>query len=496
MTRRRTLLALTASALAGLAGCATDSGSDKPNGTPTETPDGSSGDTTDDQSERADETAEGAASGMTAEVDLSTASYLAGAVPVDDVEYQRQENTPQLISEFPSAFADAVREARDRGGELVIEEPDEELLAALDSITKPRTQIRWSEPVVRLDGTAYVVEPRLPVLDVRLGGELLDEYDESRTVSYEDEFEQDAVGALVKRIAWNGTPNTARGSYKRSLVPEEVEAFLDEYDYVEDEKGVSPIVVERRNWEPPYSLELRAFTEEDKWGQEVHDAATLDDDLREFLETVVGSGTGFASPTFVTDDVPASYFETLKDDIKNRKRPLVRIGETVYRVNVAEGAHDTMPVTVTAEPADPTADGLARFSLTVEVTDDGPDVDVATVEPVELHSQIGLPSPLWVDHGGEFYLLDSDRYEVPVAREDDDSWSLAVDHPEVEEVTVSEELSVGDELTATYVVPGTLPTGSYTLAGGFAALWRENPDDYNRTDGTYPFEVELTLSES
>jgi hypothetical protein len=65
----------------------------------------------------------------------------------------------------------------------------------------------------------------------------------------------------------------------------------------------------------------------------------------------------------------------------------------------------------------------------------------------------------------------------------------------VEEVAVSEELSVGDELTATYVVPGTVPAGSYTLSGSFGALWLENPDDYNQTQGVYPFEVELTLTE-
>ncbi|PSP42472.1 hypothetical protein BRC66_01240 [Halobacteriales archaeon QH_2_66_30] len=257
MTRRRTVLALAGSTLAGLAGCATDSGSDSangtpdttptgtPNATPTETPDGSSGENTGDQSDRSEE----ANSGMTAQVALSTASYLAGAVPVEEFEYQRQENTPQPISEFPEAFADAVREARDGGFQT--DDPSEELLAALDEITKPRTRIRWSEPVVELDGNAYVVEPHLPVLELRLGEELLEEYDESRTVSSEGEFEHEEVESLVRRIGWDGQPNTARGSYKRSLVPDEVEAFLDEYDYVEDERGVSRIVTTRRRSTTP-----------------------------------------------------------------------------------------------------------------------------------------------------------------------------------------------------------------------------------------------------
>jgi len=488
--RRRTLLALAGSAIAGLAGCAGDSDSGSTDGTPTETPDGTPTATPDESAD-----ADSPAGGVSAGVALSTAPYLAGAVPVDEVEYQREENTPQPRSEFPATFADAVREAQDRGGELVIEDPAEELLTALDRITKPRTNIRWSEPVVRLEGAAYVVEPKLPVLEVRLDEERLEEADPDRTVSYEDEFDHEAVESLVETIAWNGTPETARGSFKRSLVPDEVGAFLDSYEYVEDERGISPIVVERHNWEPPYTIELREFTAEDRWGREIHSAQSLDADLRQFLETVVASGTGFASPPFVTDDVPASYFETLAPD-RGGERPLVRVDGTVYRVNVSEGAHETLPITVTAESAEPTADGLARFGLTVEVTDDKPGVDVAPGEPVALHSGIGLPSALWVEHGGEYHLLNSDRYEVPVASEDGGkSWSLAVDHPGVEEVAVSEELSVGDELAATYVVPGTVPAGSYTLAGSFGALWQANPDDHNRTDGAYPFEVELTLTE-
>ena len=357
MTRRRTVLALAGSTLAGLAGCATDSGSNPsdetpdttptgtPNTTPTKTPDGSSGENTGDQSDRSEE----ADSGMTAQVDLSTASYLAGAVPVEEFEYQRQENTSQPMSAFPAAFADAVREAHDGGFQT--DDPSEELLAALDEITKPRTRIRWSEPIVELDGNAYVVEPHLPVLELRLGEELLAEYDESRTVSSEGEFEHEEVESLVRRIGWDGKPNTARGSYKRSLVPDEVEAFLDEYDYVEDERGVSRIVVERHNWEPPYTIELREFTAEDRWDREVHDLRTLDDDLREFLESVLESGTGVSTPPVVTDEVPASYFETLAPDEEGGEGPLLRVGGTVYRVHVVEGSHEAIPVSVTAESA-------------------------------------------------------------------------------------------------------------------------------------------------
>jgi len=496
---RRTLLAVAGSALAGLAGCSGISGSDPsdetpdstPDGTPTETPIESSG----NRSERSDESPENTASGTSAEVDLSTASYLAGAAPAEESVFQRAENTPRPLSEFPEAFADAVREARDGGFET--DDPGRELLAAVDDRTIPRTNHRWSEPVVRLEGTAYVVEPQLPVLEVRLGGEILDEYDRDRTVSYEDEFENGEIESLIETISWNGTPNTARGSYNRSLVPDEVEAFLDSYDYVEDERGVSAIVVERHNWEPPYAIELREFTEEDRWGREVLDAGSLDDDLRTFLDAVIESGRGISSPPFVADDVPDTYFETLEPDSENAERPLVRVDGTVYRVNVIEGTHESMPITLRAEQASPTDDGLARFTLTAEVNDDKPGAEVASGEPVELYSAVGLPSALWIAHDGENHLLKSDRYEVEVASEGDGgSWSLDVDDPVPGEMVVSEELSVGDELTATYAVPATVPSGQYTLAGNVAALWRESPDDRNRTDGNYPFRIELTLSEA
>lgn len=496
-TRRRTLLLLAGSTLAGLAGCAGNSDSDPsggtPDGTPTATPDETP--TPDENADGESEDSDSTAGGVSAGVDLSTASYLVGAAPTDEVLFQREGNTPRPLSEFPEAFADAVRKARNGGFET--DEPSEELLAALDEITVPRTAHRWSEPVVRVEGTAYVVEPQLPVLEVRLGEEILEEADPDRTVSVEDEFEHEAVESLVEAIAWNGTPMTARNPYKRSLVPDEAEAFLDSYDYVEDHRGISPIVVERHSWEPPYTIELREFTEQDRWGREIVDLGTLDDDLRELLVSTVEARRGIVSPPYLTEEVPSSYFETLQPDSEDAERPLVRIGETVYSVRVADGDHEAMPVTVSTEPASPTEDGLARFRLTVAVTDDKPGVEVVRSEPVELHGTVGLPGALWIPHGGEYHLLDSDRYEMAVRSEDGSrSWSLAVEDLENGDGAVTEELSVGDELTATYTVPGTIPTGSYTLPASFAALWQEDPEDHSRTSGVYPFEIELALEAS
>lgn len=493
--RRRTLFALAGSTLAGLAGCTSDPGSESdgtPDGTPTETPGGTP---TATPNESSDEPSNGTASGLTAAVDISPASYLARAAPAETrPDLSRRQREPEPIATLPKPIADALREAE--GGGFETDEVDEALLAAVDEV-RSRPYRRVSELYVRIDGTAYVADLKLPELEVRLDDEKLEKYDDSRVVAEDDEFEDDEVDRLVGLLGWDGSPQRARSSYHRALVPDEVESFLDSYDYVEDEHGVSEILVERHNWEPPYTIELREFTDSDRWGREVLDEEALEDDLRQFIEATIESGTGVDSPPFVTDDVPASYFETVAAESDVQKRPLVRIDGTVYYVNVSRGSHETMPITVTAEAAPPTEDGLARFSLTVEVTDDKRGATVVPSEPVELHSHIGLPAPLWISENDEYHLLYSDRYEVPVASDDDSaSWSLAVDDLNVQETAVSQELSVGEALTTTYVVPATAPEGPYTLAGTIAALWHEDADSLNRTDGVYPFNVELTLAES
>jgi hypothetical protein len=276
-------------------------------------------------------------------------------------------------------------------------------------------------------------------------------------------------------------------------VSEDIEAFLDRYEFVEDYKGVSPIQVQRHNWEPPYSITLREFRSERRWNRDVLDVQSLDADLREFLTTAVESGDWLDSPPFVTDDVPDSYVETFRTDSDPGNRPLVRVDDTVYRVTVSEGTHERMPVSTSVKPAAPTADGLPQFTVTVDVTEDDPGISVAAGEPVELHSQIGLPSALWVTHDGTQHLLDSDRYEVPVDRETDGTWSLGLDDPELGGTAVSETLAVGEKLTATYTVPSTVPARSYTLSGSFPALWQEDAGDRDETTGVYPYEIALTL---
>lgn len=494
-TRRRTLLALAGSAVAGLAGCASDSGSDTPGETPDTTPDDSLDDNSEDTpggnaGETPDETPE--AKQPSVQVDLSTPSYLVGAVPADDFPRTARDATEaKPVSTFPDPLANALRQAEDGGFET--DDPSEELLAALDE-ARSRSYRRLTELSVRIDGTDYVAELEFPELDLQLEEQLLEEYDADRVISIEGPFETDKIGVVVRRIGWDGTPETARGRYVISQVPDDIEAFLDRYDYIEDHKGVSSIQVTRHNWEPPYSIELREYTEEDRWGRDIVDLQTLDSDLQALLRTAVEAGDWINGPPVVTDDVPESYFQRFQDEAGKENSPLVRFDDTVYRITVSEGTQETIPISLSVAPATPTADGLARFTVTVEVTDDKPEATVATGESVDLHSQIGLPSALWITHDDEHHLLNSDQYEIPVTSENDGSaWSLDVEDPELGETAVNKALAAGDELAATYTVPSTVPDGSYALAGSFGALWLEHSDDRSQTSGVFPYEIELAL---
>jgi len=493
------LLTLAGSVLAGLAGCTGASDSDS-NGTPTPTADGTPTPTPEETSAATpdgatDESSEETVNGWTAAVDISQASYVVGAGPAESHSgLSRREQEPKPIETLPEPIADALEEAQEGGFET--DKPDESLLAAIDEIRlHPHHHV--SELNIQIDDTAYVADLQLPELEVKLDDETLEEYDDERAFGEDDSADDEDVSKLLHQVAPPGSPQLTRMPYIRAQVPAEIEAFLESYDYVEDYRGVSPIVVERHNWDPPYTIELREFTDEDRWGQEIHDADEPEDDLRQFIEAVLESGGGIESPPFVTDDVPASYFETVPVESEGGvSSPLFRIDDTVYYVNVSEASHEIMPITVTAETVEPTEDGLARFSLTVEVTDQKPDVTVETDEPVRVRSRVGLPTPLWISDDGEYHLLYSDRYEVPVVSDGDDaSWSLPAGFQDRYETAVGQDMSVGETLTGTYIVPETVPEGPYTLAARLTASWYQDTDDCSTIRGIYPFTVELILTE-
>ena len=402
------------------------------------------------------------------EVDLQTVTYSAGAAKPREI--RRLEVEPDDIrdeDEIPAALREALSAAVD--GEFESESVSEELLAALDELREPRASHRVWNPYVRIDGTEYVFEPELPTLHVELAEETVDEYDPDDVVvregvvgGHEDlpaeadghEDLPSAAEYVVQRIGWDGRMNTSRDTYRRSQVPEEIETFLEEYDYIKDFEGVSLIQVERRNWDPPYDIELRELGAEDRYGREIIDEEALSEEARAFVRSVIQSTDSDPPSLFVTDSVPEEYFETLQPTGDVNEGPFVRVDGEVYHVGVTEADHDRLPVDVSAEPAPPESGDRPRFTMTVEATEEGTNTDtdccdslppcrhnllasdsdtpglstpaennhsspyeMGTDESIELFGHIGLPSVLRVEHDGEYHLLNSDTYEQDVESE-------------------------------------------------------------------------------
>jgi len=487
--RRRAFLAASSGSLLALAGCSGDGGKES-----------------------------------SLDVTLEPVSYLAGAARPREIR-QREVDPDDVRAEdeIPAVLREALYDALDGGFET--DSVSDELLAAVDELRSPRGNHALLRPYVRLDGTLHFFEPKFPTLVVRLADETVEdgEYDPDDTITHDavDGGHDDLSGEaemLVERIAWDGTPNRARVPYRVSRVPEGIESFLDRYEYIEDERGVSRIEVERRHWEPPYTIEIRELGDEHRYGRPVIDEDDLGTDLRRFLRGVVSRSGDDPSPPYTTDEVPAAYFERIGTG-DPRTDPFVRIDGTVYYVGVTESAHDRLPVDASIEPAPSGEDGQLQFTMTVEATDSGPDTSVAGDGPVELFSHVGLPSVLWIRHDDERHLLNSDAYEYPVDSErvtttatdaamllqaggqefelmqaetenESTRWSLDLDVERIRETTVVEPLPVGDDLSATYDVPAAVPEGTYTARGFFGATW---DDGTGTQQELYLFEVELSF---
>lgn len=451
-------------------------------------------------------------------IEIQPMAYMAGAVQPNRV-VDGEDIRPE--AEIPSVLRDALYEALDGGYQT--DAVSEELLAAIDEVRDPVHFHRPEQTYVRLDGTAYVFEANVPTLVVRLSDEKVRDYDPDDVYGGDEELPSAANG-LYQTLRYNG-PEAPRLPYWTSSVPESIEEFLEKYDYIEDSQGVSRIETERRHWNPPHTIEIWEVTQEERYGREIVDENELGTDLREFLLDVVESGRTRSSPPFVTDTVPGEYFETLHETGSFRDDPFVRLNETVYYIGVVEASIEDAPVEVTTAPASPTDDGLNRFSLTVEATADGSEAEVSSDGTVELFSRIGLPSALWVTHDGEQLLLNSESYQYPVeteattrtsatsalvlqvarsdfqllaAEEERDAavWSLDVDMEEIRDTTVREELPVGDELSATYVIPDALPRKTYHTEGFFGVRWADDQTGRQPREGLYPFRVTITLDNS
>ena len=382
-------------------------------------------------------------------------------------------------SEVPDALREPLAEALDGGFET--DDPSDALLAAVDEFrVYDRGELK---PYVEIDGTRYAFDPTLPTFTAELTDGEAEEYDEDRVFHEErrhDDLGSEAVEAFVHTLTASGT-HVPRDVYRRCLRPEPVAAFLEEYDYLEDQQGVSRIETAVENDDPPSAITARELTEDDMWDRPVVDESELDAELVTFFERALASDhrapalPGDDRSQLFADDVPDAYeqFATARDD-----PPYYRVDDTVYAVRVGEPRYDRLPVSVSVATS---GDADREFTLTVAPAPGNADGDVDATEPFTVTSRGAMPSALWVVHDGERRSLDIVETE-----------GIEGPQPSRSDGEALESLHANERIATTYGVPGALPPGSYVSRGLFGVSWGV-PDRTPGEHGMYPFELNITV---
>lgn len=377
--------------------------------------------------------------------------------------------------EIPDALRDPLAAALDGGFET--DDPAEALLSVVDEF-RAYGELK---PYVEVDGTRYAFDPTLPTFVAELSDETTDEYDEGRVfreAREREDIDSEAVETFVDALTAYGT-NVARREYRRCDPPEAIEPFLDEYDFVEDQFGVSRIETSVENEDPPHAITARELTEADAWGRPVVDESALDDEVVAFFERALASDNRKPALTtpdrsqFFADEVPDAYGDVAAeyDD-----PPYYRIDGTVYAVIVGESRYERLPVSASVATSE---DAARQFTLTAAPAPENAAGDAE--EPYTVRSRGALPSALWVIHDGERHALDVVETE-----------GISDPQPDRPDGEALASLGAGDDIAATYAVPETLPAGTYVSRGLFLLSWGvpgETPDGH----GSYPFELEIAI---
>ncbi|OYR49881.1 hypothetical protein DJ73_16595 [Halorubrum sp. Ea1] len=469
---RRALLSAIGGSVAALSGCA---GADPGVG---QTPNG-----TDDGSAAADgeRSSGGDESGASLAVELRTVSHVVTAYePSPSRGIDPAHVVPE--SEVPAALRDPLAEARD--GRFETDDPSDALLAAVDEFrVYDRGELR---PYVELDGTRYAFDPRLPTFTAELVDEEAEGDDEDRVLreaGRRDDLGSEAVETFVTALTAYG-PNAARGEYRRCVRPDAVAAFLDEYDYLEDGRGVSRIETTVENEEPPYAITARELTERDMWDRPVVDESALDGEVVSLFERALASShrePALTTPDrsqYFADEVPDAYGDVAA---AYDEPPYYRLDGTVYDIIVGEPRYDRLPVSVSVAASESAASEAPDRGFTLTVAPAPENADGDAEGPYTFTSRGALPSALWVVHDGE-------RTELDIVETE----GIEGPRPSRSDGESLESLDAGDEMAATYAVPEGLSEGTYTSRGLFHVSWGV-PDRTPDEHGAYPFELEIAV---
>jgi len=487
--RRRPLLALLAGSVAAVTGCSGNSDDDS---SPTQT-EPRNGEPTPTRTE----------TGNPESTPTETPDSTALEVTVEPLEYLVEAERPSQgithdslvpLGDVPRALRGPLEQART--GEYGTDEVSRAFLAAIDEFRTYNYSTEF-EPYVRIDGSAYEFEPTVPTFVASLPGPteetILEQTDPDRTFYWEvdQEFDSEAVKEFVDVVGWTGNPSNTRHEYRRSALPEPVEEFVSQYDYIEDNFGISELNTEWQNETPPYTLDVRELTPEMRWDRNVLDISAMEPGLRSTVRDVLDSDhRGPATKSryhsiYVSDGLPAAFIDTFTETVRSDQGPLVHREDAVYQIRLEEITPDIVPVSLSSTVvAD--ENGTESIEVTVAVEMDGP--AAISEREVRIRSPGAVPTVFWVRTDEKRYLLDSDAYE-------DDMWESAPDDPTVDRrisTVQSEDITPDSPLAVEYEIPDGLPPGTYHSYGLFAVEWDVSGQ---LRDAKYPFRCTITIPE-
>lgn len=288
------------------------------------------------------------------------------------------------VSAFDSPTSDALASAATDDAYLT-DDPSEQLLRDVEGVE-----------LVRFDGTYYHVSHTFTtyVLDVE---EVAEPGDGAQVLEYESVRDDDSVRTVLEDPLPGG-PEEPMRPHRTLVLPQDVEALLDEYTHVASHSRTFRLDFHVERHYPPYTLDLEPASPEALYGRDLVDVDTFSERSLEFLDKVRDPhppvrAVGWGDGTLFTDDVPREVERSFED------AGYARLDETTHTLHgfairraywegppldlSVSGVSDPPGVELTVENTTSGTvvlrnEGVAPFGVLYAVPDDG--------EPVQLWS--------------------------------------------------------------------------------------------------------------